>query len=134
MGDPQSDRREHYRAPVRLNVRFERGDKQFRLVSENLSLGGIFLKGADSVCTDGQNLQLHVTVPTSDGDATHEIQGTVVQVIPYRGVGVRFDWVEASLPTRAVLEQLITRLGMETNQFIHSEEIGLSTDAVEEPI
>jgi hypothetical protein len=119
--------------PVRLAVHFARGDKKFVLQSQNLSLGGVFLKNAHDVCVDGEDIHLDIIVPAADGaPELHALRGTVVQVIPGVGAGVRFDWHQSMAPARAALIRFIERVGMENTPLVHSEWIGLSTDANEE--
>ncbi len=132
MSNP-ADRRESQRIVVRLRVQFAGGGKGFVLHSENLSLGGIFLKDAHDVCSDGEQLTFDVVVPATDGSLeTHRLRGTVVQLVPGIGAGVRFEWAADTLPSRDALVRFIDRVGMDNRPFVHSEPIGLATDAEEE--
>ncbi len=132
MGLAHDDRRQHPRIPVRLVVHFSRGEKPYRLVSDNLSLGGIFLRGADGVCADGDELQLEILVPSEDGrEERHRIRGVVVQRLSGNGAGVSFRWGDDVEP-RAALERFIDRAGMLNSGAIHAEYVGLATDAEEE--
>lgn len=128
------DRRAHDRVPVRLVVHFSMADKPYRLVSENLSLGGIFLRGADAACQEGDVVNLEIVVPAEEGGAEgqHAVRGVVVQRVRGIGAGVRFDWDESRAAARRALEDYIERVGMLNSGAIHSEYVGLATDAVEE--
>jgi hypothetical protein len=127
------NRRTHERLPVRLAVHFARGDKKFVLQSANLSLGGVFLKDADDVCAEGDDLQLDIIVPAANGDPElHALRGTVVQVIPDVGAGLRFDWHQSMTSARDALIRFIERVGMDNTPLVHTEGVGLSTDAEEE--
>jgi hypothetical protein len=127
---PADNRRFHDRLPVQLNVHFARGDLRFVLQSENLSLGGILLKGAEDVCVVGDELHLDVIVPDARGEPEiHALRGTIVQVKPDFGVGVRFDWHQSMLPARAALVRFIERMGMDNSPLAHAESTGLSTTA-----
>ena len=133
MTSAPDNRRTHERLPVRLAVHFARGDKKFVLQSQNLSLGGVFLKDAHDVCIDGEDLHLDIIVPAANGDPElHALRGTVVQIIPGVGAGVRFDWHQSMAPARAALIRFIERVGMDNTPLVHTEWIGLSTDAAEE--
>lgn len=133
MTPPGAERREHPRIPVRLVVHYSRGDKPYRLMSENLSLGGIFLRKADDVCAEGETLQLEIVVPSESGEEErHEISGVVVQRLAGSGAGVRFLWDEAKPGARLALERFIDRAGMLNTGSIHAEYVGLATDAEED--
>ncbi len=127
------NRRVHERLPVRLAVHFARGDKRFVLQSANLSLGGIFLKDAQDVCSEGEKLELDIIVPDARGEPEHHpLRATVVQVFPGVGAGLRFDWHDNMMAAREALVRFIERVGMENTPLVHTEPIGLSTDAEEE--
>jgi hypothetical protein len=127
-----SERREHPRIAVRLDVHFQHEDKRYGLVSENLSLGGIFLKGADGVCREGDELALEMVVAGEDGrDERHSIDSVVVQIIPGAGAGIRFVWGEGTQADREALERYILRAGMLNDALLHEECVGLATDAEE---
>lgn len=127
------DRRRHPRIPVRLVVHFTKGDKAYRLQSENLSLGGIFLRGADEICVESEEVTLEVVVPAKGfGEERHRIVAVVVQRIAGSGAGLRFSWTDADGPVRAALEAFLDRAGMLNEGAIHEEYVGLATDAVED--
>lgn len=133
MTRTHDERRRHARIPVRLVVHFTRGDSSYRLASENLSLGGIFLRGADEVCAEGDVLALDVVVPSETGiEEQHRIHGRVVQRVAGSGVGVAFDWDADDVKVRQSLEAFIDRAGMLNSGAIHEEYVGLATDAEEE--
>jgi hypothetical protein len=128
------NRRVHERIEIRLHVHFARGDKKFVLQSANLSLGGIFLKDAHDVCVEGDDVTLDIIVPSSSNEPEiHPVRGTIVQLIPGIGAGVRFDWHQSMERSRDALVRFIERVGMENTPLLHSESIGLSTDAEEDP-
>ena len=127
------NRRNDSRIPVRLAVTFERGERIFRLRSENLSLGGVFLNGAQDVCSANDSVELVLTVPNASGDLElHALRGTVVRIIP-TGTGIRFDWHLSMERARLALVRFVEREGLRNNAGSLGEAIGSFTEADEEP-
>jgi c-di-GMP-binding flagellar brake protein YcgR len=127
------NRRNDSRIPVRLAVTFERGERTFRLRSENLSLGGVFLNGAQDVCSANDSVELVLTVPNASGDLElHALRGTVVRIIP-TGIGIRFDWHLSMERARLALVRFVEREGLRNNAGSLGEAIGSFTEADEEP-
>ncbi len=127
------NRRNDSRIPVRLAVTFERGERTFRLRSENLSLGGVFLNGAQDVCSANDSVELVLTVPNASGDLElHALRGTVVRIIP-TGTGIRFDWHLSMERARLALVRFVEREGLRNNAGSLGEAIGSFTEADEEP-
>jgi hypothetical protein len=129
----EAERRAHTRYPVKLDVDIGDETKRYRLVADNLSLGGIFLRGDGHELATGDDVHLSILVPgESDEEIKAEVTATAVQVIRGAGVGLRFEWTEATESSREMLKAFITRAGMEDNDLIHDEMVGLATDAEEE--
>jgi hypothetical protein len=127
-----SDRRAYERHDVQLSVRLADEDRKFSLVSENLSLGGIFLRCEDEPVEAGAMLKLTITVPAADGvDEEAAVEGEVAQVVPGAGIGIAFSWSEATEGERDKLRGFIRRAGMLDDDVVHTDYVGLSTDAIE---
>ena len=109
------NRRAHERIPVLLTVRFAREERHYRMRAENVSLGGVFLRGADQVCAADDSLEFVITIPlAAGGDERHALRGTVVQVVPGRGIGVRFDWHQSMTTAHAALSRFVERAAVRT--------------------
>jgi hypothetical protein len=128
----ESDRRAYTRHDVKLGVTLADEERNFSLVSENLSLGGIFLRCEDEPVSEGDELKLTIKVPAADGvEEEATVDGEVVQVVPGAGIGIAFLWSEDSEPHRDKLRGFIRRAGMLDDEVVHTDYVGLSTDAVE---
>jgi hypothetical protein len=124
------ERRDSERIQVKLAVHFARGATTYRLVSDNLSLGGIFLRGADDACACDDVVELSIVVPSSQGgEERHLVRAVVAQVMPGQGAGLRFVWTEQTAAARFALVRFIQRAGMMNAPLLHTETIGLVTDA-----
>lgn len=81
--------RRHPRVATTLHVDLGYGALRVPVISENVSLGGMFLQLADEDApADHTVLQLKIDLPAGAIDAL----ATVVYRLPGRGVGVEFQW------------------------------------------
>lgn len=110
------NRRHHERVPARFDVRVERGAQIVLASSENISLGGMFVRGAQDLCTDGDVVELVVHLPTPSGHELHILRATIVQVVPGVGVGVRFDWHQSMERARDALVRYFERFAVGDSQ------------------
>jgi type IV pilus assembly protein PilZ len=108
------DRREHPRAPVELQVSYERLNSFFADYTRNISKGGTFIRSARTVPI-GTVFHFRLVVP---GRATpFELEGVVVRNGSQGeepGVGIRFRWSDEERRRRfeAVVEaMMVTSLG-----------------------
>ncbi len=81
--------RRHARVAAALNVDLGYGGLCVPVVSENVSLGGMFLQLADHDAPEAHTaLQLTIELPAGSIEAL----ATVIYRVPGRGVGVEFQW------------------------------------------
>ncbi len=106
------EQRKHPRFEVKLDVTFAKASESLVLVSENLSLGGVFLVADNDPAQVGDEVSLAISVPGSsqeDGQET-ALLGTVVHAVPPLGLGVSFDWKRSSPEAKERLESFLARL------------------------
>jgi hypothetical protein len=133
MTTEADNRRNDSRIPVRLAVSFERGERTFRLRSENLSLGGVFLNGAQDLCKANDSVELVLTVPNAAGELElHALRGTVMRIIP-TGIGIRFDWHLSMERARLALVRFVERAGLRNSTGAPDETLASFAEADEEP-
>jgi molybdopterin molybdotransferase len=126
-----SNRRNHERVRVRLDVRVEAGARNLRTSTENVSLGGMFLHGAHDLCRAGETIEIVVHLPANDAEELHVLRGTVVQLVAGRGVGVRFDWHQSMQRAREALVRFFERtavLGVDDTGALQAEVIASPGD------
>ncbi|MFP4445598.1 MAG: PilZ domain-containing protein [Desulfosudaceae bacterium] len=85
--NPEVERREHLRRPVRLTVTLAGGQVSGPKKVRDLSLGGIFVETKDDI-TPGQALQ--ISIPFTNHDRRIRLKGKVVRVCD-DGIGIQFD-------------------------------------------
>lgn len=120
--DPKggAERRRYPRFPVKLKVTI--GDKDEReLMSENISLGGLFLSTDEEIGASGDAISIHLMLPADTGTPGEEVvvPALIRHAIPPIGYGIEFevgpghaDWeklsryVEHLAAVRAELEAL----------------------------
>ena len=110
-----ADRRRHPRHDLKLLVQLSSGESSFELVSENVSLGGIFLKTTGEPLPVNETVQLEVVLPgVSDGrDKRVPITGVVLYQVPGKGAGVEFMWwSDEELARREELARYLSDLGL----------------------
>lgn len=110
------NRRRHPRHPLQLLVRLSSGDRTFELVSENVSLGGIFLLTQGAPLPLHETVQLEVVLPdaTPAGSSVRiPIEGVVLYAIEDKGCGVEFLWwTDEERARRAELAAYLESLGL----------------------
>lgn len=118
MGEEGRERRRFVRHEVRLVVDLAVGERAFRLTSENISLGGIFL------ATQGEMPEVNSLIPLR----VHlEEKGQPPQVIPVtgavtyhiegKGFGVEFQWwSEEEQAERARLARYLEEAGLASDE------------------
>lgn len=97
--------RRHPRVDTTLQVELGYGALRVPVVSENVSLGGMFLQLPDEDApATHTTLQLKIELPDGAIDAV----ATVIFAVPGRGVGVEFQWWDddASAERRALADYL----------------------------
>jgi hypothetical protein len=89
-----SERRSHDRVPVELNVRLASGDHRFELISENVSLGGIFLQTATRMPDVNETVELEIVLPKANHgrDKKLPVRATVLYSVQGKGCGLEFSW------------------------------------------
>lgn len=124
QGADPAERRRHPRHDLKLHVQLSSGERTFALVSENVSLGGIFLQTSGENLPLNETVQLEVVLPGVDGgrDRRVPISGVVLYQVPNKGAGVEFMWW--SDEERARREELATYLA----------ELGLKGGAIDDAL
>jgi molybdopterin molybdotransferase len=107
--DGGGNRRQFERVPARFDVRVDAGQQNVRASSTNVSLGGMFVRGADHLCRAGDLVDLVVHVPGPGGEELHVLRARVAQVVGGTGIGVRFEWHQSMERARAALVRFLER-------------------------
>jgi type IV pilus assembly protein PilZ len=105
-----TERREHARAPVELQVAYERLNSFFADYTRNISKGGTFIRTARTVPL-GTVFRFRLVVPGRS--APFELEGVVIRNGSQGdepGVGIRFRWSdeERRRQFEAVVEAMMT--------------------------
>ena len=107
------EQRKFPRFEVKLDVRFAHAAHSAVFVSENLSIGGVFLVTDADPANVGDQVSLAVSVPGSEGvDEETALLGTVVHSVPPLGLGVKFDWTRSSDEARQRLEGFLAECSL----------------------
>lgn len=112
--DP-ADRRRHPRHEVKLVVQLSSGERTFALESENISLGGIFLKTTGEPLPLNEPVQLEVVLPgvNHGRDKRVPISGVVLYQVEGKGAGVEFMWwSDEEQARRDELASYLSELGL----------------------
>jgi type IV pilus assembly protein PilZ len=104
MSDYFPDRRESPRIPTAARVKFRDGDREEVWFTEDLSMGGLFLKTKTPPFV-GTEIDLEISLPNADGLV--QLRGEIVWRHEGHGCGVRFirttqkirDTIQAFLAT-----------------------------------
>lgn len=114
MSEDGKERRRFSRHPVRLRVGLTTGEREFRVSSENISLGGIFLATTGDM--PEVNSLVHLSIHLEGEGAPREVPvlGTVLYHVEGRGFGVEFQWWSAEEEeNRRALAGYLEELGYE---------------------
>jgi hypothetical protein len=114
-GESGADRRRHPRHDLKLHVQLSSGERTFALVSENISLGGIFLKTTGEPLPLNEPVQLEVVLPgvNHGRDKRVPISGVVLYQVAGKGAGVEFMWwSDEEQARREELASYLAELGL----------------------
>lgn len=91
-----SERRRHERHNVALNVRLASGDHRFEVLTDNVSIGGIFVETQHKFGAVNDQVDLEIVLPeASHGrDRKLPVRATVLYAIEGKGYGLEFSWWE----------------------------------------
>lgn len=113
-GASGAERRRHPRHDLKLKVQLSSGERTFELVSENVSLGGIFLTTSGEPLPLNETVRLEVLLAGAGGrERRVPIEGVVLYHVDGRGAGVEFMWwTEEERARREELARYLEELGL----------------------
>lgn len=128
-----SERRRFPRHALRLRVQFSADEREFRLSSENISLGGIFLTTTGEMPAVNSLVQLFVHLGDHRGARVVPVTGTVLYHVEGRGFGVEFQWWSPEEEAaREVLARYLDELGFAADPL--SDALGAAASEAEEVV
>ena len=96
------EKRQFRRVPLATSVEVDAGGRSFRLHSRNISVGGMLLRG-DETLEENQTFRMRFSLPGRTAAIT--VTGIVQHVSPEAFMGVRF--VEMAQDVRSAIERFV---------------------------
>lgn len=83
---------------MELNIRLASGDQRFELLTDNVSMGGLFVATEQDLGSLNDQIDVEIVLPKAahGRDKKLPVRATVLYVIEGKGYGLEFSWWEES--------------------------------------